>query len=206
MLNRLGLNRHVNEADLTALWTDTRIGVPGQTAAAAHVRDCPACRARLTSLSAWLESLRADARQHSDEVFTRERLAAQQAQIFRRLEAMERPARVLAFPRFTQAISVGHVSRQRWVAASAAAGLIVGIGLGQTLNFQRASAPGGSGAAPQIVRSTSAQDRLIIQPIGGTSDELFVYDREPSLSGERIPESLRSLHEITPSARDYAPR
>jgi len=206
MLNRLGLNRHVNEADLTALWTDTRMGAPIQTAAAAHVRECPACRARLTSLSAWLESLRADARQQSDEVFTRERLAAQHAQILRRLEAMERPARVLKFPRFTQGISVRHVSRQRWIAAAAAAGLVVGIGLGQTLNFRRLALPDSATGAPQIVRSASTPDRLAIQPISGTADELFVYDQEPTLSGERIPESLRSLHEITPSARDYAPR
>jgi hypothetical protein len=35
---------------------------------------------------------------------------------------------------------------------------------------------------------------------------MLLYDPEPSLSSERIPESLRSLHEITPSVRDYSAR
>jgi hypothetical protein len=202
MLKRLGLNRHVSEADLTALWADVRLGVSTQTAAAAHVRDCAACRSRLTSLSTWLDGLRTDARHEADEAFTRERLATQHAQILRRLEAMERPARVLAFPRFTRAISVRHVGRQHWIASAAAAGLIVGIGLGQTFNFDRASAPDRFGVAPQIVRSGSTPDGLVLQPISAVSDELFLYDEEPAQFTEHIPESLRSLHEITPSARD----
>src|SRR5687767_10219361 len=142
MLNRLRLNRHVSDADLTSVWTDARLGLPGQTAAAGHVRDCPACRARLTALSAWLEALRADSRQAAEETFPRERLVAQQGQILRRLEAMERPAKVLAFPRFTRAISAPNVGRQRWIAAAAAAGLLVGVGLGQTFDFRRITAPG----------------------------------------------------------------
>src|SRR5688572_26099268 len=124
MLDRLGLKRHVTDADLTTVWADARLG-ESTTAAGTHVRECAACRARLASLSTWLDGLRADARQQADEAFPRERLAAQQAQILRRLEAMERPARVLAFPRFTQAISVRRVGGQRWIAAAAVAGVIV---------------------------------------------------------------------------------
>jgi hypothetical protein len=206
MLKRLGLNRHVSEADLTALWADVRLGVTTQTAAAAHVRDCSTCRSRLNSLSTWLDGLRHDARQEADETFTRDRLMAQQAQILRRLEAMERPARVLAFPRFADAISVRHVGRLRWIASAAAAGLIVGIGLGQTLDFRRTSVPDRFVAAPQIVRSVGGQDGVVMQPIGAVSDETFLYDEEPAITTEHIPESLRSLDEITPSARDYSPR
>jgi hypothetical protein len=207
MLKRLGLNRHVSEADLTALWADIRLGVATQTAAASHVRDCSACRSRLAALSNWLDGLRTDARHEADEAFTRERLTVQHAQILRRLEAMERPARVLAFPRFKNAISAGrHVGRQHWIASAAAAGLIVGIGLGQTLNFRITSVPDRFSSAPQIVRSTAGTDGLILQPISAVSDELFLYDDEPTAATEHIPESLRSLHEITPSARDYSPR
>ena len=206
MLKRLGLNRHVSEADLTALWADVRLGVATQTAAAAHVRDCSACRTRLTSLSTWLDGLRTDARQEADEAFTRERLSMQHAQILRRLEAMERPARVLTFPRFTNAISVRHVGRQGWIASAAAAGLIVGIGLGQTFHFNRTSSPDRFSSAPQVARSGGGQDGMVLQPISAVSDELFLYDEEPAMATEHIPESLRSLHEITPSARDYSPR
>jgi hypothetical protein len=206
MLKRLGLNRHVSEADLTALWADVRLGVSTQTAAAAHVRDCPACRSRLASLTSWLDGLRADARRDAAEAFTRDRLSMQHAQIMRRLEAMERPARVLAFPRFANAIASRHVGRQHWIASAAAAGLIVGIGLGQTFNLRQTSVPDRFASAPQIVRSVGNQDGMVIQPISASSDESFLYDEEPSLATEHIPESLRSLHEITPSARDYSPR
>jgi hypothetical protein len=206
MLKRLGLNRHVSEADLTALWADVRLGIATQTAAAAHVRDCAVCRSRLTSLSTWLDSLRTDARQDADEAFSRDRLTLQHAQIMRRLEAMERPARVLAFPRFANAIASRHVGRQHWIASAAAAGLIVGIGLGQTFNLRQSSLDERFGNAPQIVRSVGGQDGLGLQPISAVSDETFLYDdEEPALGPEHIPESLRSLHEITPSARDYSP-
>jgi hypothetical protein len=152
-----------------------------------------------------LDGLRTEARHEADEFFPRERLLTQQNQILRRLEAMERPARVLAFPRFTKAISARDGGRHRWIAAAAAAGLIVGIGLGQTFHLVEWSRPIETQAriAPPIERAARG---VMLTPIAGTSDEMFLYDTEPSLSSERIPESLRSLHEITPSARDYSAR
>ncbi len=48
-----------------------------------------------------------DAAAEVDELFPPERLAAQHAQIFRRLEAAERPARVIAFPKFAQPLTSG---------------------------------------------------------------------------------------------------
>ena len=208
LLNRLGLNRHVSDTDLMAVWTDSHLGEYPQTAAGAHVRGCSSCRSRLASLSSWLDGLRSDARQEADEVFPRERLVAQHGQILRRLEAMERPARVLAFPRFAKAISVRDVGRQRWIAAAAVAGLVVGIGLGQTFHFggsQRSAETQARAVTPGTVERAS-RGGIVLTPVAGGSDEMFLYDSEVSLSSERIPESLRSLHEITPSARDYAVR
>ena len=202
MLKRLGLNRHVTDADLTAVWADARVGESTPNAAAAHVRECPACRARLTALSSWLDGLRIDARDEADAAFPRERLAAQHAQIMRRLEAMERPARVLAFPRFTKPVAVRDAGRQRWIAAAAVAGLIVGIGLGQKIDLRHITTPGLAGG-PQPVQNASAR----VKPVNLlSSDEVFLYDQEPSQVAERVPESLRSMHEITPVARDYDPR
>jgi hypothetical protein len=205
MLERLGLNRHVSDADLIAVWTDTRLGESTEVAAGAHVRECTACRARLASLAGWLDGVRIDARQEADEVFSPERLAAQQAQILRRLEATGRPARVLAFPRFTKAISSAHAGRHRWIGAAAVAGLLVGIGLGQTVHFGRTANETAYNSEPpaQISRTVPTPERMAIQPVNLTSDEDFLYDREPATV--RVPESLRSLHEITPSAREYDP-
>lgn len=205
MLSRLGLNRHVTDADLTAVWADARLGESTRSAAGAHVRDCAACRARLAALSTWLETLRADARQEADEALPRERLVAQQAQILRRLEAMERPARVLAFPRFARPISVPSVARQRWIAAAAVAGLVVGVGLGQVVDFRGTPAQDPFAGTATPVAQSSTSRGMVVQPIGA-SDEDLLYAQEASQASERIPESLRSLHEITPSARDYEPR
>jgi hypothetical protein len=206
MLSRLGLNRHVTDDDLTAVWADARLGESSQTAAGTHVRECPACRARFGSLSTWLDGLRSDARQEADDAFPRERLAAQQAQILRRLEAMERPAKVLAFPRFARAISAHHGGRQRWIAAAAAAGLIVGVGLGQVFDIPRITMTDRFSSQPdEITRTANAPDRGGIRTVSRvTSDEDFLYDDGPATA--RVPESLRSLHEITPSAREYDSR
>jgi hypothetical protein len=84
------------------------------------------------------------------------------------------------------------------------AGLLVGVGLGQILNIRDVSGPGRFPSNPAgIARTATVPDRMGIQPVSAT-DEEFLYDAEPTLA--RVPESLRSLHEITPSAREYDPR
>ena len=202
ILSRLGLDRHVTDADLTAIWADQRLAEPLQTAAAEHLGQCPSCRTRLASLATWLDGLRIEARQEAEAAFPRERLAVQQAQILRRLEAMERPAKVLSFPRFTRATSVPDGGRQRWIAAAAAAGLIVGIGLGQIVDIRRASTPERFAATgPEIARSTSTPE---FQRISVRSDEDLLFGEGGTTA--LVPESLQSLHEITPNAREYDPR
>ena len=93
-------------------------------------RPAPHCRARFAAFDGWLDEVRTTPAPRRTRRFPAERLAAQQAQILRRLEALERPARVIAFPKFARARRPARVARRRWVAAAAAAGLIVGIGLG----------------------------------------------------------------------------
>ena len=85
--------------------------------------DCAQCRTRYADFTMWLDGIKTDARADADDAFPPERLAAQQAQILRRLETAGRPARVIAFPRFTGPVSAHHPGRQRWIAAAAAAGL-----------------------------------------------------------------------------------
>ena len=125
-----------------------------------HVRANAA--SRYGAFTGWLDRLRADAHGGGGRGLPPERLAAQQAQIFRRLEALERPARVIAFPRFTPPGRRLQPARpQRWIAAAAAAGLIIGVGVGPVARLparrragrlpstqaRRASAPPGRGRA-----------------------------------------------------------
>jgi hypothetical protein len=208
ILSRLGLKSHLSEADLTALWADQALDVPATPLAAearAHLHDCAECRGRYTTLNSWLDTTRSDARAMADEAFPPERLAAQHAQILRRLEAVERPARVIKFPRFTTAVAAHHGGRQRWIAGAAAAGLIVGIGLGRLVDFGQQTFPTTPRQPDQIVRVPARPDgRGAIQPVSGvaSNDEVFLTEMELSTSRARVPEALREIDAITPGARD----
>lgn len=201
ILDRLRLNRHLDDAAFAAIWTDRSLS--GVQPSHPHLHTCVACRSRLAAFSGWLEELRGEATAEADEAFSAERLAAQHAQIFRRLEAAERPARVIAFPKFSRPLASRSSSASRWVAAAAAAGLIVGVGVGQ-LRDLRPSLPTNSAPAAQtrVAEARPSHDR----PEGGIrtvsttlGDEAFLSELDASLSRPAVPE-LRALDEFTPRA------
>jgi hypothetical protein len=198
LLDRLRLSAHLDDAALAAIWTDGRLSHP-------HLDDCVACRARFADFSAWLESIRVDAITQADESFSAERLAAQQAQIFRRLEAAGRPARVIAFPRFAQPLTsrTSHVSR--WIAAAAAAGLIVGVGVGQMMDLRHSlTAPNVSAARARVANAPASAGRdPRVQTVSAIRDEAFLSELDASLSRTAVPE-LRALDGLTPRAGDRA--
>ena len=198
LLDRLRLSAHLDDAALAAIWTDGRLSHP-------HLDDCGACRARFADFSAWLESIRVDAITQADDSFSAERLAAQQAQIFRRLEAAGRPARVIAFPRFAQPLTsrTSHVSR--WIAAAAAAGLIVGVGVGQMMDLRHSlTAPNASSVQARVANAPASAGRdPRVQTVGAIRDEVFLSELDASLSRTAVPE-LRALDGLTPRAGDRA--
>jgi len=151
-----------------------------------------------------METLRLDATTDADESFPAERLAVQHAQIFRRLEAAERPARVIAFPRFTQPLTSRTSHASRWIAAAAAAGLIVGVGVGQLMDLRHSLSPQPTiqarVASVPIPRGRDAR----IQPLSAARDEAFLSELDATLSRAAVPE-LRALDAFTPRA-DERPR
>jgi hypothetical protein len=194
----LRLSAHLDDAALAAIWTDGRPSHP-------HLTTCASCRARFAEFSSWLESMRVDAVTEADDYFSAERLATQQAQIFRRLEAAERPARVIAFPRFAQPLSSRSSHASRWIAAAAAAGLIVGVGVGQLMDLRHSLTVRDTPAAQtQLVDAPlTARRDARVQPISAARDELFLSELEASLSRASVPE-LRALDAFTPRAGDRA--
>jgi hypothetical protein len=99
-----------------------------------HLDRCDLCADRAAELGRWLDEVKAVADAELDTAFPAERLAAQQAQIMRRLEQADEPARVLEFPR--QSARVARETHGRrvapaWVGVAAAAGLVVGVISGQ---------------------------------------------------------------------------
>jgi hypothetical protein len=194
----LRLSAHLDDAALAAIWTDGRPSHP-------HLTTCASCRVRFAEFSSWLENMRVDAVTEADDYFSAERLATQQAQIFRRLEAAERPARVIAFPRFAQPLSSRSSNASRWIAAAADAGLIVGVGVGQLMDLRHSLTVRDTPAAQtQLVDAplTARRDSRV-QPISATRDEAFLSELEASLSRASVPE-LRALDAFTPRAGDRA--
>ena len=169
-----------------------------------HLDACADCRARFAAFDAWLAGIGETLRIEADEAFPAERLAAQQAQIARRLETLERPARVIAFPKAARAVISGNSHVRRWVTVAAAASLIAGFGLGQVvplrtvLRTQQVPAPKADFNAPKTViiakeltpSSTSLNDDELLS-------DAFVSPRVKNLS---------ALDDMTPHARDYTAR
>ena len=205
------LSAHLDDADFAEVWS-ARLALGGAESgvpAEAHLSTCQECRARLAAFAEWLDGLRVEAVTEADEMFPAERLAAQQAQILRRIEAAEHPARVLAFPRFTRPVSVQQTGRRRWVAAAAAAGLFVGVALGQLLEFRRfnSARPADTVVERQIQGVPTEPPRMAVQSASSQDDdESLLFEAELTSSQARVPDSLQYLNAITPTAFDYDPR
>lgn len=100
----------------------------------AHLDRCDLCAERAVEMARWMDAAREDARGAFDAVFTPERLAAQQAQVLRRLEQVDSPARVISFPatmRAERGDAPGRRVAVSWVGVAAAAGVAIGIVGGQ---------------------------------------------------------------------------
>jgi hypothetical protein len=187
----------LNDDALVAIWTDACVA--GTEPAHPHLQACAACRSRFVAFSGWLEDLRVDAVTEADAHFPAERLAQQHAQIFRRLEAAERPARVIRFPKFARPIAASSSRVHRWVLTSAAAGLIVGMGLGQMMDFRLLTGQSGASGVRYVNAIGPDRDGAAVQSASVTSsDETLMAEVDASLT-RRTPE-LRAIDELTPRA------
>jgi hypothetical protein len=195
LLDRLG-RRHLDDAQFARLWTSGQ-GHP-------HLDACADCRARYAAFDGWLLEVGDTLRAEADEAFPADRLAVQQAQIARRLETLERPARVIVFPKAARAVISGHSHVRRWVTVAAAAGLIAGIGLGQVMPLrtvmqsQQAAAPSANFNAPT---SAAIAKELTPAAPSPTDDELL----SEGFASPKV-RNLSALDDMTPHARDYVAR
>jgi hypothetical protein len=129
----IGLARHLNEDRLYECYLAAATGDTVDPRAAEHLADCAECHARYAELSTFMGSLRTEGDAEVEALFSAEALRAQQSSITRRLEHLGHAARVISFPRHTPGSVDGGRSigiAPRWLAAAAAAGLFVGVGVG----------------------------------------------------------------------------
>jgi hypothetical protein len=199
ILSRFGVTRHLDDDNLAEIWSTA--AADGRPAAHPHLAYCSHCRARYAAFTGWLDDLRDQAHAEADETFTAERLATQQAQILRRLEASERPARIIAFPKFSRQAGGTRSLAQRWVATAAAAAFVMGLAAGQALNlthfldrFQQAS--------PAQARSETIPARQPGAQPGTSMDEAIFYGDADTEFAARSTRYMPTLDELTPRARD----
>jgi hypothetical protein len=201
LLERLGRG-HLTDRQVADLWSASEAA----TASHPHLDACAQCRARYAEFDGWAADLADELRGEADEAFTAERLSVQQAQIARRLEALERPARVIAFPKAARAVISGHSHVRRWVTVAAAASLITGFGLGQVLPLRNAldrSKPQVAMAIPTQLTNSEAKQRA--EEL--TTESALLHEEEllsGALSRPRVG-TLTALDDMTPHARDIAP-
>lgn len=205
ILNRLIPNRHLDDAALAEIWTAS--AASGDPASNPHFDGCAECRRRYDDFVVWLEALRAEAIGDADAAFPADRLAAQQAQILRRLEAVGRPARVIAFPKFTRPLSARPSIAHRWITAAAVAGLVIGVALGQWLDLSHrfGRQPSLEGEVALSTPAPVAQPEMALQRArtGTISDEALLSELDASLSMHPAVEPLRAIDTITPRSRDF---
>lgn len=196
---------HLDDGAFAEIWTAALDS--GQPAAHPHFAECAQCRGRYDAFVGWLDRIHEDAHDEADQAFSPERLAAQQAQVLRRLEAIERPARVIAFPKFARPVTSTQGHAQRWVAGAAAAGLLIGLAAGQFVDIRdaftpRRTAPSSASQTARVLAPAPAATSVTPADVSSVSDEQIFFG--DTVQGLRL-SSLSSMDDITPSARDERP-
>jgi hypothetical protein len=167
-----------------------------------HLEGCATCRARYQDFEQWVVGIGDELRADADDAFPAERLAAQQSQVARRLETLERPARVIAFPKAARAVISGHSHVRRWVSVGVAAGLIAGIGIDQALSFRHATpvvlVQQQLATNHKLTGPMAAPAGAKMQPASFTSDDDELLS--DTFSRPRI-STLNALDDMTPRAR-----
>ena len=180
---------HLSERALIDAWQQ------GQHSA--HLDRCDICVSRLVALTRCLDDVRQVAVDEADAAFPPERLAAQQAQILRRLEHLDRPARLLAFPAASRgARADGEVRRHfwpGWVVGAAAAGLFLGVLGDRLVTTQMLTDAARRAAVMQTASNQQAADDDAVL----TQDAAFA---EPNL------ETLGAISAMTPRVSQAAAR
>jgi len=163
------------------------------------VPGCASCEARRADLAALLHEVYGAAVHDADATFPADRLARQQARILQRIEQDGRPGRIIAFPGHGQeAVPLRARPRTRWIAAAAAAGLVIGLLAGHLAHDipERVSAP-----AVSVAQATDTPQPATLRAVATTfSEDEFLDQIEMAADSPGPGTALRALHDVTPRA------
>jgi anti-sigma factor RsiW len=200
---------HIQEERLLDSYLSERAEEPIDPPVAEHLAGCDACAVRYAEFTQFMDGLRTEAAGEADAIFTPERLLLQQQQIVRRLEHVGRAARVISFPgRFTRShTDVSARMAPRWVAAVAAAGVIFGVGLGASLEWERRARSERRVATIAHQVNTARPSRLVPVATRGSAaatvadDDAFLSELDLALERPRTRELL-AFDAFTPHVRE----
>jgi hypothetical protein len=210
----IGFRHHLTDDRLYECYFASRLGEPVPPPLAEHLADCRACHQRYAAVEATLDATRDAGEAEADEIFTVEHRQQQHEQIMRRLEQMNRSARVISFPGQVAGGQPADLQRRivsRWVAASAAAGLFVGVALGGWLSGARDAATLARGrqtpavAATRLTPPVAAPAAVVAPAPEKFDDEAFLRQLEFALANPRVRE-LQPFDVLTPHAREISLR
>jgi hypothetical protein len=203
---------HLKDDDLLECYLAARAGEGLDPRAADHLSGCRDCVARYDGFVAFMDGMRRDAEAEADAVFPAELLRTQQQQILRRLEQTHRSARVITFPGRDGSVLSRSTNRLTapWVAAAAAAGLLIGVAVGGYLGperMQRGYAPSQNQTAATMAVQPAANPavRVSTTQIDSPDDDEFLMELELALSRPHTRE-LQSFDAMTPHVRDIDSR
>ena len=200
--------RHLPERRLFECYLAVRSGEALDPPIAEHLTDCPPCGRRYAELTQFMETLSVAAADETDAVFTPERLRVQQQQIARRLEHLGHSGRVITFPPRATIHHIGAVAprfARRWVAASLAAGLFIGVATGIILDWQASRAMQGHRAVARQTVLSAPVDVEIPRPDPSEADEAFLSEIEIAGQRPHIRELL-AVDALTPHVREITLR
>ncbi len=172
--------------------SDTRLHELRETATAnPHLASCAACQARLTELDRFTSAVQVAAEAGFADAFPETRVNTSRHRILQAVERLNGPAQIVTFPGVPFAAARPR-TRPRWMTA-AAAGLVLGLGLGRLTHLVTPAAP--------ARQPTATQSLATLSPVAPASysviaDDDLLFALETASTGPA--QVLRTLHELTP--------
>jgi hypothetical protein len=205
----IGQGRHLPEDRLIDCYYAQRHGERLHPPAAEHLVDCDECAKRFAELTRLLDGVRRNADADTDRVFTPERLHEQHRHIARRLVQVGHAARVINFPGRLVSRSIRNPASRaasRWIAAAAAAGLFVGLGVGVLYDSERRA-----NQVAQLLTASARSARPAGQPLTprfsspttSAAEDAFLSDLALAVERPHTRE-LRAFDALTPHVREVA--
>jgi hypothetical protein len=163
-----------------------------------HMAGCTTCQARGRAVTELLDGVSRASASEADALFGTEMLARQHARIMSRVAHESRSARIISFPTASPVPARPVRGGTRWVAAAAAAGVILGI-VGQNVTERIAHARRPTRVfQPQVVQIS--EPSVAVRTVLASDDEF--YGQVELAFGSAGPATLRPLDMLTPRVTD----